>query len=544
MYRAIWDSATPVELFASSAADPPEHVRRVMDNSLQVVRDWANGSTRERRQPLSETQLRQLGDAGYWGLLTPREYGGSGASLRDYASFLTRMAVHDSSVANLLSVHACLGPAGVLKNFGSPQQQQKWLPLLAGGERIGVFAMTEPGAGSDLTAIATQAVREGDAYGLSGSKAFITNLRPGRVAAIVCRIDARPALLIAQLPDETIAEVEFVEYPIHAARRSGNRGMRLRNFRVTAGDLVQPEHGDGLTIAYFGLNRGRMSLCAVTAGTLRRILAGMVAWVKERQTYGQPLAARQLVQRRIGRLASLIVGCDALAAWCATLLDQGFRGELECIVAKIFAADAIKEAAVELGLRTYGGRTFLEQNPIGDSLHDLLAPTIYEGEGEILSLALLRAIAKGQAAVPHPPSDPNAPSRPIAKLDHLADEWQPPAEWAFEGLKHRGEAVRLMLAAHGDAFLDEQCEAVELSRQIQQQTTVACLAAYASRQTDATTQAAAAALAKHVQREVDRRRPTADDFRREADLGRRIIEASWVELADVPVDRPVHPFDA
>ena len=103
---------------------------------------------------------------------------------------------------------------------------------------------------------------------------------------------------------------------------------------------------------------------------------------------------RELVRRRIGRLAGLIVGCDALVAWCSWLLDQGYRGEMECIIAKIFGSEAQKEAAIELFMKTHGGRAFLHGHLFGDNVHEYLAPCIYEGEGEMLGMAFFKSLVK------------------------------------------------------------------------------------------------------------------------------------------------------
>ena len=125
------------------------------------------------------------------------------------------------------------------------------------------------------------------------------------------------------------------------------------------------------------------------------MLANMLPWAQFRQTYGAAIVSRELVQRRIGRLAGLIAGCDALVAWCSWLLDQGYRGEMECIIAKIFGSEAQKEAAIELFMKTHGGRAFLHGHLFGDNVHEYLAPCIYEGEGEMLGMALLQVADQG-----------------------------------------------------------------------------------------------------------------------------------------------------
>ena len=135
-------------------------------------------------------------------------------------------------------------------------------------------------------------------------------------------------------------------------------------------------------------------MCAGAAGTMRVMLANMLPWAEFRRTYGQPIATRELVKRRIARLAGLIAGADALVAWGSWLIDQGYRGELECIIAKIFGSEAQKEAAIELFMKTHGGRSFLHGHLFGDNVHDFLAPCIYEGEGEMLGMAFFKSLVK------------------------------------------------------------------------------------------------------------------------------------------------------
>jgi len=158
--------------------------------------------------------------------------------------------------------------------------------------------------------------------------------------------------------------------------------------------LLSPPRGDGLTIAYHGLNLGRVALCANAAGTMRLMMANIIPWAKFRRTYGAPIATRELVERRLGELAGMVVACDALVAWCAGLIDRGYRGEMECIVAKIFGSEAQKPAAVEHYMKTHGGRSFLVGHNFGDNIHEYLAPCIYEGEGEMLGMGFFKSLVK------------------------------------------------------------------------------------------------------------------------------------------------------
>src|SRR5690606_142931 len=184
------------------------------------------------------------------------------------------------------------------------------------------------------------------------------------------------------------------KYGLWALKHAHNYGIVFRDYRVPAENLLEPKRGNGLTIAYHGLNLGRVALCANAAGTMRLMMASMIPWAKFRRTYGEAIVKRELVRRRLGRIAGLVVGCDALVQWCAGLLDQGYRGEMECIIAKIFGSEAQKEAAIDLFMKTHGGRSFLHGHMFGDHVHEYLAPCIYEGEGEMLGMAFFKSLVK------------------------------------------------------------------------------------------------------------------------------------------------------
>ena len=156
------------------------------------------------------------------------------------------------------------------------------MPRLASGERLSAFALTEPGAGSDLTALRTTARLDGDDYVVNGEKLFITNVVPGRTIGLVCLIDEKPAVLIVDLPDEENEQFQLRKYGLCALKHTYNQGIIFKNFRVPAENLLEPTRGDGLTIAYHGLNLGRVALCANAAGTMRLMMASMIPWAKFR----------------------------------------------------------------------------------------------------------------------------------------------------------------------------------------------------------------------------------------------------------------------
>ncbi|HQR44382.1 MAG TPA: acyl-CoA dehydrogenase family protein, partial [Gemmatales bacterium] len=164
-HRAVWDQGVPVELFTSSDPIVPGDAKKVMDRSVDIIRTHRDKKTLlDKENKVSASVLEELGGAGYWGLLVDKQYGGSGVPFASFAPFLTRMAMYDATVSGLASVHGCIGAVDPLRTFGTPEQKQRFLPDLATGKRLSAFALTEPGAGSDLTALKTTARLEGDHY--------------------------------------------------------------------------------------------------------------------------------------------------------------------------------------------------------------------------------------------------------------------------------------------------------------------------------------------------------------------------------------------
>ena len=568
-HRAVWDRSVPVELFQSEPVATPAHVQAVMDASIAVVRHHRDSGTLLNGEgKVADGVLSDLGAAGYWGLLVDQEFGGAGAPFASFAAFITRMATVDPTVAGLASVHGCIGAVDPVRTFGNDEQRERFLPGLASGERLSAFALTEPGAGSDLTALKTTAVRDGDHYIVNGEKLFITNVVPGRTIGLVCLIEGKPAVLVVELPREENEHFQLRKYGLWALKHTYNRGIIFRDFRVPAENLLQTPRGDGLTVAYHGLNLGRISLCANAAGTMRQMLAGMIPWANFRLTYGQPIARRELVRRRMGQLAGLITGCDALVAWCSTLIDRGYRGEMECIVAKIFGSEAQKHAAIELFMKTHGGRSFLHGHPFGDNVHEYLAPCIYEGEGEMLAMGFFKSLVKEHGKTYFEPigkllaakgikkPNPLNPAHawalkgvawPYAKwmlsrrLSRTAKPALPPmpaalrrhAEYASEQLQRMALEISGTMSKFQLALADRQCRMAELSQRCQDLITILATSLYGARQESEMIRDAADILCQELTQKYTGRRPSNKFYRQVTELGAAIADGGFQSLAGI-----------
>lgn len=579
VHRAVWDGKVPLDLFMPPPLPESAPCDAAMERSLEAVRGHDEaGTLHDEKGKISDATVESLSRAGYWGMLIDPKYGGQGAPFARYARFHTRMSTIDEMVAGMGSVHGCIGAVDPVRTFGTPEQKQRFLPRLASGEARSAFALTEPCAGSDLTALRTTAVEVGDHFEVTGEKLFITHCLPGRTIGLVVMLKGQPAVLIAELPPQETEQFQIVHYKLHALRRGYNNGLRFKNFRVPRENLLTTPHGNGLTIAYHGLNHGRVVVCAGAAGSMRLMLASILPWAEFRRTYGQPIAKRELVKRRIARLAGLIAGADAMVAWCSWLIDEGYRGELECMVAKVFGSESLKEAAVELLMKTHGGRAFLHGHMFGDNVHDLLAPCIYEGEGEMLGMGFFKSLVKEHGKAYFEPIGKRLqqygmktlnPMNPVhlwrlrrelwsytkwkmgqkfsgsdrQPLAGLSPALQQHVDFARASFGRLRKEISAAMVKHQLKLADRQCRMIELSQRAQDTIVMLVTALWAHQQKSEAAVAAADILCQDLKRKLTGERPSDRYFRDVGKLADLILAGGYEALAGVHQDEVLMRYE-
>ncbi|MDR3612120.1 MAG: acyl-CoA dehydrogenase family protein [Candidatus Obscuribacterales bacterium] len=579
IHKAVWETDVPIDLFRTPKMTAASLTLPAMTKSLDLIKKYKKeGKIWDEQNKVATSLLEDLGPAGYWGMFIDKKHGGQGSTVRQFMNFLAQVALIDPTTAGLASVHGCIGAVDPLQAFGTDEQKARLLPRLASGEALSAFALTEPCAGSDLTALRTTAVLKGDKYVINGEKLFITNAVPGRMVGIVCNIDGKPAAIIADLPKQENEHFKIHSYGLHALKHAYNQGLIFKDFEVPKENLLIPPIGDGLTIAYHGLNLGRLALCAASTGVMRTMLANMLPWSKFRETYGQPIQSRELVKRRIARTASLIVGAEALYNWGSDLLDKGYRGELECVIAKIFGSEAQKEVAIELFMKTHGGRSFVHGHPFGDNVHDFLAPCIYEGEGEVLGMAFFKSLAKAHGQQFFEPIGKTLAEHKLRTLNPLnpAQVWLlrnqliPYAAWRagkmFEGSASNvisGMSERLQMhvdfaqemlnklplelsenmVKHQLKLADRQCRIAEMSQRVQDTIVILVTALYAHEHGNDVYMECADLLCQDLTRKLTGERPSDEYFKACSKLADRVISGEFPGLSEVETAEILLPYD-
>jgi alkylation response protein AidB-like acyl-CoA dehydrogenase len=564
VHRAVWDRHVPVELFESTEPVVSEPVRSAMDHVLADVRARVrDGSVYGPDGLVSDEMLRDLAADGYWRLRVDPAHGGLGASFSTFARLLSDVVAVNIPIGVLASTQAALGPVTTLLAFGTDEQKDRLLPLLARGERLGAFATTEPGTSSDLRAISTEAVRDGDRLLLTGEKLLITNAAPGRLANVMCRVDGDLRMLLVELPDREDETFHTLTYGLQAFRHLQNHGLVFQRLPVPAANLLP---GDGRVIAYHALNHGRVAICAGTVGMMRQMLASLSPWVQTRETFGAPIGSRELVQRRLGRLAARLVGCEAVAAWSTQLLDGGYRGELEGVIAKVFSTESLKEATVDVLLKTHGGRALLDGNLFADQVHELLAPTVFEGENEILTLGFFGGLSRahgdavlapmrqalGAVTEPVPTREragravaagrpltayagwvgrrtvqrltPKARGTAVTDLDWLTD-------LAARLLQQTGLEISTAMRREGGRLAQHQAAVFDLAQRVHWAAVMLVTSRYGARQVDPLVRRAAACMAAELADRLTRARPSGAYYRALTELGAEVATGRFAPAA-------------
>lgn len=362
-------------------------VRRWVD---EVVVPRAASNDREERFP-SEA-LQGLCDTGFVGMSIPLEYGGGGADPITYCLFIEELGRGDANVRSLMSVHLGL-VAGAIARWGSAAQKDRWLPQMASGSVLGCFALTEPDHGSDPAALEARAERlPTGGWRLSGRKVFITNGSIAGVALVMARTGGAGAngvsafLVPTDLPGYTAT-------PVHGKlglRSCDTSDVLLDGVEVDDDALLGGE-GVGLKVALSALDDGRVSVAASATGVAQAAMDAMVGYAGQRQQFGKPIAAHQLIQEKIAD-AAVDVDAARLLTWAAA--DLKARGESYSVAAskaKLFATEAAVRVA-NACLQVHGGYGYVDDYPAAKYLRDARVATLYEGTTEIQKLLIGRAL--------------------------------------------------------------------------------------------------------------------------------------------------------
>jgi len=347
--------------------------------------------------------VEQMMEMGLFGIMIPEEYGGLGESLLTYALVVEEIARGWMSVSGVINTHFIL--AYLLLQHGSEEQKQRLLPKMATGEIRGAFSMSEPGCGSDVSAITTRAVRDGDDYVINGQKMWLTNGARASVVATLVKTDEgadsvyrnMTTFLLEKEPG--FGTTGGITIP-GKLEKMGYKGvetteMVLDNHRVPAASILggAEQAGKGFYQMMDGVEVGRVNVAARACGIMIRAFELAIAYAQQRKTFGHQIADHQAIAFKLAEMATKIEAGHLMMVNAARKKDRGERNDVEAGMAKFLASEYCYEVTTE-AFRIHGGYGYSKEYEIERLFRE--APFMLIGEGtsevqkRIISRALLR----------------------------------------------------------------------------------------------------------------------------------------------------------
>ncbi len=339
-----------------------------------------------------------MGELGLFGLPLPEQYGGSDADFTTFCLALEELARVDQSMAITVEAAVGLGANPIMK-FGTEAQRQEWLPDLCAGRRLGAFGLTEPEAGSDAAGTRTRARLDEDAgeWVIDGSKAFITNSGPplNSLVTITARTDepgstGEPEISTIIVPAGTPGFEVAPPYRKMGWHASDTRELSFSECRVPAANLLG-ERGRGVAQFLATLDDGRIAIAAMAVGVIQSCLEESVAYAKERNAFGGPIARFQAVSFKCADMQAMLDAARLLTYQAAALKDAGRPYKESAAVAKLVASESAV-TATRMATQIFGGTGFMDSTLVARHYRDAKILEIGEGTSEIQRLIIARSL--------------------------------------------------------------------------------------------------------------------------------------------------------
>lgn len=353
-------------------------VRKFVDKEIiPNIQEW------DREHQFQPEILKKLADLQLMGVCIPEEYGGVGMDYNTLAIVCAELERGDTAYRTAVSVHTGLNSMTLLQ-WGTEEQKQKYLVPQAQGTKIAAFGLTEPNAGSDVAAMKTTAVRDGDYYILNGSKTWISLCDVADHFLVFAKTDHDLAHkgITAFIVERTFEGFESKAIKGKLGIRAGNTGeLFFTDLKVPVENRLG-EEGEGFKIAMSALDNGRFTVAAGAVGLIEASLEESLKYCHERKTFGKEIGKHQLVQQMIAKMSANLEISRLLVFKAGWLKNQGKRNTKETSLAKWIACNAAFEAAND-AVQIHGAYGYSDEYPVERFLRNSKAPVIYEGTREI-----------------------------------------------------------------------------------------------------------------------------------------------------------------
>lgn len=351
---------------------------------------------RDRNMKYPTEQVRKMGELGFLGMMVDPKYGGGGMDTISYAIAMEEISKVDSSCSVIMSVNNSLVCWGIEK-YGTEEQKDKYLPRLASGEWIGSFCLSEPEAGSDATKQRTTAEDKGDYYLINGVKNWITNGGTSKLHIVIAQ--THPELGHRGI-NAFIVETSWEGVEIGAKeeklgiRASDTHTIMYNNVKVPKENRIGAD-GFGFKFAMSTLAGGRIGIASQALGIAGGAYELSVAYAKEREAFGKPIANHQAIAFKLARMATDIEAAKLMVYRSAWLKDQGKDFNSASAMAKFIASEVAMKHTVE-AVQIHGGYGYVKEYHVERLMRDAKITQIYEGTSEIQLIVISRNVLKGQ----------------------------------------------------------------------------------------------------------------------------------------------------
>jgi alkylation response protein AidB-like acyl-CoA dehydrogenase len=367
----------------------------------QAVREFAEKEVAPIAREIDEAErvpfetLKKAGELGLLGVPFPEQYGGIDAGLVSYCVLMEELHRKCASTATIIGAHAQLCAMSIYLS-GNDEQKDRYLTALCEGRKLGAWALTEPGAGSDAAHIRTTATQEGDDWVLNGSKMWITN---GSFADVLVIFAANDRSLGARGGITAfIVEKDFPGFRVGKVedkmglRASHTASLYFEDCRVPAANVLGPV-GGGFPIAMQTQDIGRCALGASSLGSAKEAYELALKYAIERQQFGRPIADFQAIQFKLADMAVKIYTMEQIVYDCAKKVDRGENATLESSVVKLYCTEKASEV-IDEAIQIHGGMGFSRELPLERMYRDARVTRIFEGTNEIQRYVIAREILK------------------------------------------------------------------------------------------------------------------------------------------------------
>jgi len=369
---------------------PTDEAKALLDlaHDLAVNELAPKAAAYEERGEFPREVFRLVGEAGLLGLAYDEQYGGGGQPYEVYLQVLEELAAGWAAVALGISVHtlSCYPVAA----FGTDAQRSRWLPDMLGGSLLGAYCLSEAHAGSDAGSLSARAVRDGDSYVLTGTKAWVTHGGVADYYNVFCRTsdDAKRGISLLLADSATPGLVPQPPEKKMGLRSSPTAQVVLDGARVDADRLIGAE-GEGLRIALSALDGGRLGISAVATGVAQAALDAATAYARERKQFGRRIADFQGVSFMLADMATAVEAARSIYLSAARRRDAGKPYGPQASMAKLFCTDAAMRVTTD-AVQVFGGYGYTTEFPVERYMREVKVMQIFEGTNQIQRMVIGR----------------------------------------------------------------------------------------------------------------------------------------------------------